>query len=167
MINELIGRWTLSSAISTNDQIPVIENEPDPEGVSRWLNGTDVEVVKQSEPTSGLEFEITPDGRFTEQITGKANVMWFDAEGVLTEVTPFGGTVVSNDQGVYLIPDDVPNDARPIDGRYGKAILRLDDGDTKICDGLCLLNDHLVRTVNVVTDELYLNRVVIVYTRSS
>ena len=41
--------------------------------------------------------------------------------------------------------------------------LRYDDGYTMIAEWLERSDNRLVRTVNVVTDELYLDRIVMVY----
>ena len=45
------------------------------------------------------------------------------------------------------------------------AVLRYDDGDTKISDGLRLKEGRLLRMVNVVTDELYTDRQLVAYQR--
>jgi len=44
--------------------------------------------------------------------------------------------------------------------------LRLDDGDTRICDSARVVGGRLVRTICVITDECYGDRVVLVYDRS-
>ena len=49
--------------------------------------------------------------------------------------------------------------------RHGHALLRYDDGDTRISDGLRLQGTRLLRTMNVVTDELYTDRQLFAYER--
>jgi hypothetical protein len=166
--DSLDGRWRATGTCSANSQIKIdLSGVPDPNGVADWLNGFDSGLARDARPTSGLILTIeTTAGTFTERLTGDPLVEWFDAEGVLTQgVSPFDGTFISNAQGAYLCPQDVPKWAAPVAGRYGEAILRYDDGDTKIADSLRVVEGRLVRTVNVVTDELYLNRVVIIYER--
>ncbi|MDE0854959.1 MAG: hypothetical protein OSA97_11125 [Nevskia sp.] len=164
---ELKGDWSLIAACSVRSEIPFInDEEPDPSGVFNWLNGFDDELVANAKPTSGLTMTIKPDGQFVERLSGTPAVYWFDEEGVLQEeVTPFSGMVVDTEQASYLCPASIPKWATPVSGRYGTAVLRYDDGDTKISDAVRRIGHQLVRTVNVVTDELYLDRVVILYQR--
>jgi hypothetical protein len=164
-ISEFLGQWDLVGSVAINSEIAFIDGEPDPNGVANWLNGFDASLQDQIKPTAGLRLEIRPDARFTEQMSGQPAVYWFDEEGVLTDVAPFDGHLVETDQGLYLRPDEISEWAMPTEGEYGQAVLRLDDGDTKISDNLRLNNGYLLRTVNVVTDELYLDRILIVYTR--
>jgi hypothetical protein len=161
------GEWCLVASGSVNSEIAFInDEEPDPNGVSDWLNGIDDTLVDTATATSGLTLSIASDGTFAEHVSGKPEVDWFDAEGILqAEVSPFNGVVVGSDQAVYLRPINIATWASPVEGRYGRAVLRYDDGDTKISDRIRALGDRLIRTVNVVTDELYLDRVVIVYER--
>ena len=165
----LEGEWQLISSASTRSEISFInEDEPDPNGVTNWLNGLDDSLLESAKQTSGLVLSIKPDGSFTEVVTGKPEIYWFDAEGVLVdEVTPFNGVTVSSEKCTYLKPDAIAAWAIPVDGLYGESVLRYDDSDTKIADNLRLVDGHLVRTVNVVTDELYLDRVLIKYKRTS
>lgn len=167
MKNEPVtGRWALAGSISVKDEIAFVDGEPDPDGVSNWLNGRDDGLEAGISPASGLELTISEDGRFTETATGKPEVYWFDVEGVLcNDVEPFNGTLLSNEGLLYLLPDGIPSWSAHAQNRYGKAMLRYDDGDTKICDSLYLKGDQLLRTVNAVTDELYLDRVLIAYER--
>ena len=167
-IDSLNGRWNATATCSTSSEIKFSDDdEPDPNEVADWLNAFDDNLVKTATPVSGLVLTIEPAlGAFTEMVIGNPAIEWFDAEGVLAEeVSPFDGTIVCNAQGAYLRPKDVPEWATPVDGRYRAAILRYDDGDTKIADNLRVADGRLVRTVNIVTDELYLNRVIIVYER--
>ncbi|MBC7501745.1 MAG: hypothetical protein H7315_14820 [Herminiimonas sp.] len=166
-IESVVGRWALVGSTSINGEIAFVGDEPDPNGVSNWLNGHAEDLEESIEQTSGLELEISQDGRFTERQVGRPKVYWFDVEGVLSnEVAPFNGALTFNDKLFYLQPD-IPNWSVHAQNRCGEAILRYDDGDTKICDSLRLRGDRLLRTVNVVTDELYTDRVLIAYEKRS
>lgn len=163
---EVQGEWRLVRSASIKSEIEFVNDEPHPNGVSDWLNGFDESLVDRASPTSGLTLSISPKGSFTERLSGKPNVYWFDNEGVLqTEVAPFDGVVVGCGQEAYLRPAEIAKWATPEDGEYGRALLRYDDGDTKIADRIRTMGDRLVRVVNIVTDDLYLDRVVIVYER--
>lgn len=163
------GEWHLIASASITSEVQFVNDEqPDPNGVANWLNGFDDSLLESAKQTSGLVLSITPDGSFTERVTGKPEVYWFDVEGVFAnEVTPFDGVTVKNEQGAYLKPVAVAKWAVAVEGRYGKCVLRYDDGDTKITDNLRIVEAHLIRTVNIVTDELYLDRVLIRYKRAS
>lgn len=165
----LEGEWQLVSSASITSEISFInEDEPDPNGVANWLNGFDDNLLESAKLSSGLVLTIKSDGSFTEVVTGKPEVHWFDVEGVLAdEVTPFNGVITSNEKGSYLKPVVIATWAIPVEGRYGECVLRYDDGDTKIADNLRLIDEHLIRTVNIVTDELYLDRVLVKYKRVS
>ena len=76
---------------------------------------------------------------------------------------PFGGVIKSNKHGTFIQPKEINSIGLPTE-EYG-AILRYDDGDTKICDRISLHEHNLIRTVNTVTDELYLDRTILVYKR--
>ena len=65
-----------------------------------------------------------------------------------------------NDVG-FILPDGVPDYASPsiengIASRYS-------DGDTMVCDTLRRAGDDLIRQVSVITDELYIDRIVLIY----
>jgi len=168
MVLDIQGEWHLVASASTNSEIEFIGEEPDPNGITNWLNGFDDTLVDSAKSTSGLVLTIQSDGTFTEVVSGKPEVYWFDEEGVLqTEVTPFNGVVAPSGSANYLRPVDIAKWAKPVEELYSPAILRYDDGDTKISDRVHVNSGKLIRTVNTVTDELYLDRVVIVYGRSA
>lgn len=165
IIENLVGTWILIGSILTNSEIKLIGGEHDSNEVEKWLVGKSYELLNQVEPTEGLTLTITSDGRFEEEKTGYPHVSWFDREGVLqSEVTPFQGYLSFHETNIYFIPADLPSWAMPVD-KESKMKLRYDDGDTKISDCIERQNDRLIRTVSVVTDELYLDRVIIVYQR--
>ncbi|MEM9449908.1 MAG: hypothetical protein AAGA75_15390 [Cyanobacteria bacterium P01_E01_bin.6] len=164
-LETLVGKWSLIGSISINSEISFVGGEPEPNGVKDWLNGSGRELVETMNATSGLTLELCSDSTFTETKYGNPAVYWFSDEGVLeSEVVPFNGLVKANEFGFFLQPDEISSWATPTD-KYG-VILRYDDGDTKICDRLYLSEGKLIRTINVVTDELYLDRIVIVYKNS-
>jgi len=160
----IIGTWVLIGSISINNEIAFIGEEPDLDGVKNWLNESGKELIEDVKGTEGLKLVIAPDGKFKEIREGNPDVYWFSSEGVLEdEVMPFNGTVKNNEYGYFLIPKEVPTWATP-KIEYG-VILRYDDGDTKISDQIFQHEGNLVRTINVVTDEAYLDRIVIVYNK--
>jgi hypothetical protein len=138
----------------------------DPDDIRAWLNGGDDALVAAAQPAKGLTLSIARDGGFSEERTGAAAVPWFDADGVLEhQAVPFAGTATPVGEMLYLRLVETKSWATPTEGRYAPALLRYDDEDTKVSDALTLAGDRLVRTMNVVTDELYLNRVVLLYAR--
>lgn len=164
----LDGIWTLVAVAQTERQATLIGEETDQADLYAWLNARDDALADATGPASGLELRIDVDDGFAERRTGTPVVPWFDAEGVLAdEVLPFAGALLHAPGGAYLRPAEIASWAIPVDGRHGPAVLRYDDGDTKIADGVHRLDDRLVRTVNVVTDELYLTRIVLVYARAA
>lgn len=161
-IESTIGTWLLIGSVSINSEVSFVGEEPDPNGVKDWLNGEGKELIDKINATSGLTLNIGSDGTFTETKEGNPRVYWFSDEGVLeSEVVPFNGVVKTNRAGSFLQPEEIPSWATPTDD-YGVA-LRYDDGDTKISDHIYIAGENLVRTINVVTDELYLDRIVVVY----
>lgn len=163
------GRWALTGSCSINHEITLEEEDSEihlPE-IARWLNGTAKELLLQWQPTEGLMLEIKADGSFSETATGRPQLQWFDAEGCLNEeASPFDGRWIKGKDLAYLRPTEIQRWAMPAAGQYGAAVLRYDDGDTKICDQVQRDGERLLRCVNVVTDELYLNRVLMVYERA-
>jgi hypothetical protein len=161
------GTWILVASGSSRSEVEFLDNdEPDPHGVSKWLNGFDDGLIKEAKATSGLTLTVESDGTFAERAEGAPKVDWFDEEGVLqAQVTPFDGVIVTTADVSFLRPVEIASWALPVEGRYGTSVLRYDDGDTKISDGIRVIDGRLIRTVNVATDDLYLDRVVIVYER--
>ncbi|MBH8555819.1 hypothetical protein I8751_26425 [Nostocaceae cyanobacterium CENA357] len=166
-IELLIGIWLLTGSISINSQIKFFGDEPDPNGIENWLNSNSNNLIAQVEATEGLTLTISSDGKFSEERTGTPKVYWFDKEGVLeSEVIPFNGHLSFYDSKVFLLVDDLPSWAVPSD-EVNKKKLRYDDGDTKIADSIEVQGEQLIRTISVVTDELYLDRVIVVYKRGN
>lgn len=162
-LTSLVGSWVLIGSVAINSEVTFIGEETDPNGVRDWLNGRADELVGQVETVKGLTLTIADNGTFTEVKTANPNITWYDQEGVLeSEVEPFNGTVVLKGEGAFLVAKEIPNWAQPTVNDDGVA-LRYDDGDTMIAEWLERSDNRLVRTVNVVTDELYLDRIVMVY----
>jgi hypothetical protein len=163
-----VGPWRLVGTAQAEGQASLIGDDSDPAEIDAWLNGDGADLIARLGPASGLALVLLDDGTFSERVTGAPALAWFDREGVLSDdVTPFDGMMIEAGQRAYLRPGEMPSWARPVEGRHGPAVLRYDDGDTKIADGLAIVGAQLLRTVNVVTDELYFTRVVMVYARAA
>lgn len=161
-IEDLVGTWNLIGSLSISSEIQLTGEDSSTQSVNEWLRGKSDELVDSLESTQGLILTILADGRFVEEKTGNPNVPWYDQEGVLqSEVTPFHGYLRVDPAGAHLMPDDVPSWATP--EQKSGLTLRYDDGDTKISDRIERRDDRLIRTVSVVTDELYLDRTLMVY----
>jgi len=175
---EICGEWHLAASASETSELHGDgdgggDPDPDPDGVARWLSGFDDALLAGATDTAGLVLTVLAGGTFTERVTGRPPVVqpWFDVDGVLAdEVQPFDGSFVDTGETAWLKPRgvrSVQEFGRPAEGRWAPAVLRYDDGDTRIADSLRLVGTDLVRTVNVVTDDLYLDRVVLVYRRAA
>ncbi|MEM8781056.1 MAG: hypothetical protein AAGF26_19800 [Cyanobacteria bacterium P01_G01_bin.49] len=161
-IDIFVGTWLLMGSISIKSELEFIGETPAPNSVQNWLSGQSDQLLDTIEPTEGLVLTIDPDGKFQEEKTGNPKIQWFDCEGVLaTEVKPFGGCLKFFKSKVYLMADECPSWAKARDGK-----LRYNDGDTKICDSIEVKNNRLIRTISVVTDDMYFDRVVVVYTKA-
>lgn len=165
-IESFVGIWQLIGSTSTKGELAFIDNKPDPNGVKNWLKGEARELISQINSTSGLTLTINQHGTFTEEKEGNPEVNWFSSEVVLeSKVVPFNGKVKFQADVAYLYPNEIPDWAKPRGRKYG-IVLRYNDGDTIISDNISLIDQKLVRTVNVVTDEMYFDRVAIVYVKS-
>ncbi|MGB7070008.1 MAG: hypothetical protein WBD22_10990 [Pyrinomonadaceae bacterium] len=161
--NEFVGTWVLAGHKSINEELDIShESQAFETEMAEWLYGNSDDAVSGLEPVSGLRLSVAGNGTFTELKTSLPEIDWFDAEGVLDdEVNPFSGIYNVSDSRAYLTFKDPPEWSRSED----KARIRYDDGDTKICDSLFVKDDGLVRTISVVSDDLYLNRVILRYER--
>lgn len=111
-----------------------------------------------------MTLTIDANATLTEARTRALKLAWYDCEGVLDEqVTPFDGIVVIESDQMYLHLE------APICGAsvVRNTRVRYDDGDTIICDRIERINDALVRTISVVTDELYLDRTILIYQKAT
>ena len=167
MNSAIIGTWSLVSASDVeNGQLPVEGWQPG--DVSEWLyNDEGDEPIGKVEPQSGLTLRIGADGTFAEIKTGEPRFLCYDRDGVQEDsIIPFDGIVKYEGASGYLLLEEPSEEAISLDPlRAFRA--RCDDGDTIICDKVRLRNDLLVRTVSVVTDELYTERMLFIFGRES
>ncbi|EAZ89793.1 hypothetical protein [Crocosphaera chwakensis] len=160
-ISVFVGKWVLIGSVFIKSELEFIGNQPDPNGVNNWLNNSTPQVLKKIESTEDLILIINPDGTFEEEKTGNPKVEWFDCEGVLcSEVKPFSGYINVSKSKFYLMADECPLWAKDEKLRYN-------DGDTKISDTIQISNEQLIRTVSVVTDDMYFDKVVLVYAKTT
>lgn len=103
----------------------------------------------------GSTLTIGLDGSFSQAGECDRPVLTYDEHGIqVSGMAGFGGVVREDNGRGYLLTAATA-------GR-----LRLDDGDTRICDSARVVGGRLVRTICVITDECYGDRVVLVYDRS-
>jgi hypothetical protein len=111
------------------------------------------------------------------------HIMWYDEEGLFddSEVIPFNGRLKFTKSYVYLLPEDEilarinrdknevlssTNDLDKVLSETEDLILRLNDTEFLISEFIDIKSKNfLTRTVNSVTDGLYLERLVTVYQR--
>jgi len=160
----MVGSWSLTSYGTIELEVPVDEDDSNPNALDDWLYARGREGFANLKSASGLRITIREDGSYSEAKADPSIPMpWFDSEGVLVESPlPTNGTVRHVGNGDFLHPIQSAsgtNRSREKD----KDVLRYDDGDTLVCDQLRLENGSLIRIVSVATDELYLNRIIAVY----
>jgi hypothetical protein len=113
----------------------------------------------------GSTLTIESSGEFSQAGRGQAPVLTYDEGGIqISGVAEFGGTISEVGGLGYLLCRNLPMWATPADP-VAQTRLRWDDKDTKVCDAVRLVDGRLVRTICVVTDECYGDRVVLVYER--
>lgn len=160
-----VGVWLLTAATATNDEVD-LDGLPAEDQIDEWLYSTGYDLIDEAEPIAGLKLTIHADSTFTEEKTGLLNLPWYDREGVLDEaVTPFSGIVKIEGNVMYLHLDEPISWASPEDA-IREVRVRYDDGDTIICDRIQIVSHQLVRTMSVGTDELYLDKVLLVYQKT-
>ncbi len=170
-----VGRWELSAVGHGN--VPrdeaLLDGKcaaavsglllPQAEFNRRWLAGDTFGHASPVAPLTGLVLTVAPDLAFTE--AGDAHVDWFTDEGVLEpEAEPFDGRILTTSAGSFLLLHEAVAWAAPYN-ETDEVRLRLNDGDTAITDMVALQGDRLRRTVSVVTDGLYEERLLYDYTR--
>ena len=160
-ITHFVGSWQLVGSTHINSQVKFYGNTPDPIGVSNWINGDSNELADEVSPTEGLVLTITENAKFSEDKTGNPKTIWYDLEGVQSDVEPFSGWVSLLRSKIYLMADGVPDWGNTPDAKK----LRYNDGDTKIADTVEVdrKKQRLIRCMNIVTDDLYLDRIILVY----
>jgi hypothetical protein len=160
-MNNFIGIWNLFGTFSENGEFEIIEDiEKYRQIYEAWLIAEDYSNLDKLSIVNGLELTINDDGTFTESKTGNPNIDWYDEEGVLdNRVTPFNGVFKVLDNRAFLFPQEIASWAISADSDR----IRYDDSDTKICDSLRIVKGNLIRTVSVITDELYTTRIILGY----
>lgn len=154
-IESLVGTWVLVGTVSITDELPEVQAPHD-----FWFSQPEIAQIDSIKPESGLELTIDKSGQFTETRIGSPNVYWFHEEGYLSdEVEPFSRIIKYDGDNSYLFPSSVRLDFNKNDNR-----LRV-DGDMEISERLDFIDGKLIRTVNVVTDAMYLDRVIMRYER--
>ena len=160
-----VGVWLLTAAIAIDDEVD-LEGLPAEDQIDEWLYSAGYDLINEAELIAGLKLTIHADDTFTEEKTGLLNLPWYDREGVLDEaVTPFSGLLKTEENLMYLHPDEPTSWAIPED-TIREIRVRYDDGDTIICDRIEIVNNQLIRTMSVVTDELYLDKVLLIYQKT-
>ncbi|WP_149181007.1 hypothetical protein [Streptomyces sp. TRM49041] len=175
-MHEFTGRWELDGTVSTGSPVKhQFADGEEPAAVvgdlrmplrefnRRWLAGQVFEEVPPLRPASGLSLTVAPDLTFAE--TGGAPVDWFTDDGVReSKAVPFGGRIVTTAVGSFLLLREPVSYAAPY--RDTDVIRpRLDDGDTTITDIVAVEGDRLRRTVSVITDGMYTDRIRYEYRR--
>lgn len=151
-LSKFEGTWKLTGFAKTESEL-----QDDPKAELNWLTGKGAGSPAQ---VSGLTMQIDENGAMTEE--GSADVEWYDVEGMQESAAePFEAAIELAPSGVaYVIPEEGDAfDSLP------PAVLRCDDGDTRICEFLEVSGGQLTRTVNVVADETSLIRLVYTYTK--
>lgn len=167
--NIFTGIWILDGSFVENGSIPEVEDiKKYRQSYKDWLLSDDYEPLTSLKPASGLELTINPDGSFTERQTKSPDVAaWYDWEGIAdNSVQPFDGKYVKSGARAYLKYEltDVSHWNKTA---FTHKYFRFDDGDTKICDSLRIVDSSLIRTMMVLTDELWTTRLVLRYRQSS
>lgn len=165
----LVGVWHLNSYAFVDSEIELDDKVPDPESAERWLFGEADDGVSGLTPQSGLELVLRADASYSERVTvSELRLLWYDSEGVQVGAPVAVDGVVREStahDGAFLHPCDAPawmTRTRESD----RDSLRYDDGDTLICDRVRAVGDSLVRVISVVTDGLYLSRIMARYVRA-
>jgi hypothetical protein len=172
-LEAVVGRWNVVGFASIEGEVDFFEDEqevenPDPYAIDRWLNGDTRDLAAEAQAAAGLQLQIKSDGSYHEHSSGTTNLLCYDAEGVQTQDPgPSSGQLVSNGTHLYLRSNGTPPWSVPREGAHGPALLRLDDGGLKIADRIELMGDTLIRSLSIVTDELYLERIALVYRRET
>jgi len=166
MNTKLVATWISAKSISTTAEILYKEEFPDrdaPVEIDDWLYGNSYNLLEAAEVTTGLKLKIEAGGAFSEENIGNPQISWFDREGVLDDkVTTYSGVIKIEDGIAYLHLENPKARTIP-NSDLRRARVRYSDGDTIICDKVEIIDKSLVRTISVVTDELYLNRTMLIY----
>lgn len=165
---EFEGEWVLYAYAHLNSDLLGDKDEVDANDIQKWLLGAGSDLVGQQETMTGSILKISQSGYISETAGSRAKVHWFDEEGVLENydvISPYKGILVENDYGMFTRPESIASWAVPDQNAY-QALLRYDDYDTQISERIDVENLELVRTLNAVTDGVYVDRIVMYYRKS-
>ncbi|MEM8671518.1 MAG: hypothetical protein AAGG48_28620 [Planctomycetota bacterium] len=158
-MTDFSGIWELIGYAYINDELPLINGGTSVADMQSWLIGSSDANQKAIE-SCGLRIEID-DGHFSETVTGFSELM-FDIEGIqVSDYQPMRGRVHSIGSIGFLLPHGVPDYASP--SIENELAARYADGDTVVCDSIRLVDNNLIRKAAVITDEFYVDRVVLEY----
>jgi hypothetical protein len=156
-IEKFLGIWTLIGSVEIREELPEVDAD-----WNYWFTSASSEQIQRIQPVKGLTLTIHDDSTFSEKLSGKPNVYWFHSEGYLSDtVEPFSGAVNFYNDTAYLRPSEARLDYKSDDKR-----LRA-DGDMEISEQISIIDNQLVRTVNVVTDGSQLDRVIMIYEKGA
>lgn len=166
-MNELEGEWELVGYQHRTDEIEYDDGDDGPRvtEIHAWLLGAELTSasLEAAPPRTGLQLAIQS-GAFRESVENFSELM-FDESGVqVNDYQPMSGQLAIINSVAFLVPEGVPDYAKPEPAE--DMVVRYDDGDTLVCDSLRVVNGMLVRQTSVVTDEIYLERMLLVYRRA-
>ncbi|QDT18117.1 hypothetical protein [Alienimonas californiensis] len=170
-VEALVGQWTLIAAVQITDELPV-EDEGvaggRPPEMAAWLRGDGGDLAPNGSPAAGLTLTVRADGRFEERFLRAAElgvtVEFYDRHGIATlPPEPFDGRLRTIDGKAWAAPT---GDGPPLIASDDSPV-RYDEGDTVVSEQFSVREGRLLRTQNVVTDELYLSRSVFIYDRAT
>lgn len=119
--------------------------------------------VNDAGDVRGSTLTIDAAGAFFQAGQCDAPILTYDGEGIQVSGVPeFGGRIHEEGERGYLLCQGIPRWATPKD-EAAQTRLRWDNGDIKVCDSIRLVGNRLLRTICVVTDECYGDRIVLVY----
>lgn len=161
-MSEFSGIWELVGYAHINGELSLVNGEPSNAESQSGLIGTSGLHHVTSE-MHGLRIVIDG-GSFSESAMEFSDLM-FDIEGIqVNDYQPMSGKVLVIGQVGFLMPEGVPDYAsRPIENELAT---RYADGDTMVCDTIRSTENNLLRQVSVITDELYTDRIVLLYRRA-
>ncbi|QEG38931.1 hypothetical protein [Roseimaritima ulvae] len=166
-MNELEGEWELVGYFHKTDEIEY-DDADDGSNVTEiraWLQGAEPTnaSLEAAQPRAGLQLAIQR-GAFRESVENFSELM-FDVSGVqVNDYQPMSGQLATINSVAFLVPEGVPEFARTEPAE--DIVVRYDDGDTLVCDSMRIVDGMLVRQTSVVTDEIYLERMLLMYRRA-
>lgn len=166
-MNELEGEWQLVAYQHRTDEIEYDDGDDGPRvaEIRAWLQGAEITraLLEAAPRRTGLQL-MMQSGAFRESVENFSELM-FDESGVqVNDYQPMSGKLATLNSVAFLVPEGVADYAKPEPA--GDMVVRYDDGDTIVCDALRIVDGMLVRQTSVVTDEIYLERMLLVYRRS-